>query len=135
MRILLLNQAFYPDVVSTAQHATDLVAALAAAGHDVTVIASSRAYDKPEIRFPGESQWKGTRVIRVSNTGFGKKRAWRRALDFATFILSCAARMLFLARFDVVIAMTSPPLISFIASLFVRIKGGNLVCWIMDLNP
>ena len=29
MKILLLNQCFYPDVVSTAQHASDLVAALA----------------------------------------------------------------------------------------------------------
>ena len=26
MKILLLNQCFYPDVVSTAQHAGDLVA-------------------------------------------------------------------------------------------------------------
>ena len=29
MKILLLNQTFYPDVVSTAQHLTDLAVALA----------------------------------------------------------------------------------------------------------
>ncbi len=40
-----------------------------------------------------------------------------------------------LRRFDVVIAMTSPPLIAVLAALFVRIKGGALVSWIMDLNP
>ena len=32
MRILILNQAFYPDVVSTAQHATDLALELAQLG-------------------------------------------------------------------------------------------------------
>jgi glycosyltransferase involved in cell wall biosynthesis len=40
-----------------------------------------------------------------------------------------------LPRFDVVIAMTSPPLIAVLAALLVRIKGGVLVSWIMDLNP
>jgi glycosyltransferase involved in cell wall biosynthesis len=34
-----------------------------------------------------------------------------------------------------VIAMTSPPLIAVLAAFFVRIKGGALVSWIMDLNP
>jgi len=51
MRILLLNQVFYPDVVSTAQHLSELAEALAQAGHQVTVLCSSRGYDHPELRF------------------------------------------------------------------------------------
>jgi colanic acid biosynthesis glycosyl transferase WcaI len=43
--------------------------------------------------------------------------------------------LLTLRRFDVVIALTSPPLISFLASLFVAIKGGRFCFWVMDLNP
>jgi hypothetical protein len=35
----------------------------------------------------------------------------------------------------VVIALTSPPLIASVGSLFVRIKGGRFVYWILDLNP
>ncbi len=135
MRILLLNQAFYPDVVATAQHAADLVAALSAAGHEVTVIASRRAYDDPKKRFPAESRWEGARVVRVGGTGLGKRKAWRRAVDFATFMLSCAFRVLTLPACDVAVAMTSPPLISFLAALVARLRGGKLVCWIMDLNP
>jgi len=34
-----------------------------------------------------------------------------------------------------VVALTSPPLISFLGSLFVRIKGGKFFFWVMDLNP
>ena len=42
MRILLLNQAFYPDVVSSGQHLTDLAVSLAHVGHDVTVVAAAQ---------------------------------------------------------------------------------------------
>ncbi len=38
-------------------------------------------------------------------------------------------------RFDVVVSMTSPPLVSGLAAAFVSAKGGNLVCWVLDLNP
>jgi len=38
-------------------------------------------------------------------------------------------------RFDVVVVLTSPPLVSVLATLFVKLKGGKLVYWVMDLNP
>jgi colanic acid biosynthesis glycosyl transferase WcaI len=135
VKILLLNQAFPPDVVSSAQHAGDLVKRLKAASHDVTVIAGRRAYDTPSVTFPAEADWHGVTVLRVRGTGFGKTARWRRALDFATLLLSYAVRVVRLGRFDVVIAMTSPPLISFMAALYVRAFGGRLVLWVMDLNP
>ena len=43
--------------------------------------------------------------------------------------------MLFLPRQDVVVALTSPPLVSWLGSIFTRLKGGRLVFWVMDLNP
>lgn len=135
MRILLLNQCFYPDVVSTAQHLTDLAVKLAERGHDVTVLASSRGYDNPDVRFPKREVWKGVNVIRLPVCGLGKKAKWRRALNFGSFLLSCAVHLLRLPRFDVVVAMTSPPLISFLGALFVRLKGGRFLFWVMDLNP
>jgi colanic acid biosynthesis glycosyl transferase WcaI len=135
MKILLLNQAFYPDVVATAQLASDLTAALAEAGHQVTIICNSRGYDDPKLRFPREQIWKGVRILRVGATGLGKSSRWRRAADFGTFIASCALRVWSLPKFDVVIAMTSPPLISFLASLALPRKARRLVFWSMDLNP
>ena len=135
MKILLLNQCFYPDVVSTAQHASDLVAALSARGHEVTVLASSRAYDDPGHRFPKRETWQGADIRRVFCSGFGKKAKWRRALDFGSFFLSCIVRLAFLPRVDVVIALTTPPLISVLAAIFTALKGGSFVFWVMDLNP
>src|ERR1043165_3379790 len=94
LRILLLNQTFYPDVVSTAQHLSDLAVALAERGHDVTVIASQRAYDDLSRRFPKTETWRGINIHRIGTTAFGKKSKWRRAADFASFIICCCGRLL-----------------------------------------
>jgi putative colanic acid biosynthesis glycosyltransferase WcaI len=135
MNVLILNQAFYPDVVSTAQHASDLARGLTQAGHAVTVICNSRAYDDPRLRFPQEETWDRIKILRVRSTGFGKSSKWRRAADFGTFMVSCAFRLWSLPQFDVVVAMTSPPLISFVATLAVPGRARSLVFWSMDLNP
>ena len=135
MRILLLNQTFYPDVVSSGQHLTDLAVHLVGRGHEVTVVTGRRAYDDPEKVFPKRDTWRGILILRVSATGFGKHAKWRRAADFATFLCSCCWRLLRLPRQDVVVAMTSPPLVSVIGAWFARLRGGRFCYWIMDLNP
>lgn len=135
MKYLLLNQCFYPDVMATAQQLTDLAVGLTAEGHSVTVIASDRGYDDPAKRFPRRETWKGIQIIRVPSAALGKQARWRRAANFASFLVNCALRLLVSPRFDVVVALTSPPLISFLGSLFVRLKGGKFFFWVMDLNP
>jgi glycosyltransferase involved in cell wall biosynthesis len=135
LRILLLNQCFFPDVVSTAQHLTDLATELSARGHDVTVVASDRGYDDPARRFPRRERWNGVTIIRIPSLSLGKNSKGRRVLSFASFLASCSVRLLKLKRFDVVVALTSPPLISFLATLFVKLKGGRFCFWVMDLNP
>ena len=135
MNILILNQTFYPDVVSTAQHASDLAIALGQAGHQVTVVCNSRGYDDPRLRFQNHETWNGINIVRIRSTGFGKNSKWRRVADFATFMSNCAFRLWILPHYDVVVAMTSPPLISFIASLAVPGRARSLVFWSMDLNP
>ena len=122
-------------MVSTAQHLTDLATALTARGHEVTVIASDRGYDDPATRFKRRERWNGIEIIRIPSLSFGKNNRWRRALNFASFLFVCALRLLTLRRFDVVVALTSPPLISFLAALFVKLKGGRFCFWVMDLNP
>jgi len=135
LKILLLNQCFYPDVVSTAQHLTDLAIELNARAHEVTVVTSDRGYDDPAARFPRRERWNGIEIIRIRSLSFGKSSKGRRALNFGSFLLACSLRLLVLGRFDLVVALTSPPLISFLAALFVKLKGARLCFWVMDLNP
>ena len=122
-------------MVSTAQHLTDLATALASRGHEVTVVASDRGYDDPIKRFASREKWNGIDVIRIPTLSLGKSTRWRRAFNFGSFLLICGLRLLTLSRFEVVVALTSPPLISFLATLFVKLKGGSFCFWMMDLNP
>ena len=135
LKVLLLNQCFYPDVVSTAQHLTDLATTLIERRHDVTVVTSDRGYDDPNARFPRRERWHDIDIIRIPSVSFGKSSRWRRGFTFGSFLVSCSLRLLTLRRFDLVVALTSPPLISFLAALFVKLRGGRLCFWVMDLNP
>jgi hypothetical protein len=135
LRFLLLNQTFWPDVASSGQHLKDLALALRERGHDVTVVTSRRAYDDPARLFPKRETWQGIRIIRIGSTGFGKGAKWRRAADFGSFLLACIWRLAWLPKHDVVLAMTSPPLISFIGAWLARFWRSSFVYWVMDFNP
>jgi glycosyltransferase involved in cell wall biosynthesis len=101
----------------------------------VTVLTSDRGYDNPEVRFPRHEVWHNITIRRIRSLSLGKETKLRRALNFGSFLAVCFLRLLTLRRFDVVVALTSPPLISFLASLFVAIRGGRFCFWVMDLNP
>jgi glycosyltransferase involved in cell wall biosynthesis len=135
MRILILNEYFYPDVASTAQHSSDLALALVREGHSVTVLTGRHAYNATGKLLPRDETWEGIRILRVSSLALGKTSRWQRAVHFASFLAACSWRLLWLPSYDAVVAMTTPPLFSFLGALFTRIKGGRLCAWMMDLNP
>ena len=121
--------------MATAQYLSDLAVALVERGHDVTVICSRRAYDQPERCFPRSETWRGVKIRRIPTTAFGKQAKWRRAADFGSFIINCSFRLLRTPRPDVVVALTSPPLISFLGAVFAGLRRAKFVYWVMDLNP
>lgn len=135
MKVLLLNQCFWPDVVATSQQLTMLARRLREKGHEVTVISSRRGYDNPALVFPERERWQGIEIRRIGSLNFGKRSRWRRAVNFGSFAITCIARLVFTPRHDVVVALTSPPLVSWIGAVFTRVKGGKLIFWTMDLNP
>jgi glycosyltransferase involved in cell wall biosynthesis len=132
---LLLNQTFYPDVMATGQYLTEVAVRLVERGHQVTVVTSRRAYDRPETQFPRTETWRGIRIYRVASTGFGKGAKWRRVADFASFLGLCSLRLALLPRHDVVVALTSPPLISFLGAGLARLRRSRFFYWVMDFNP
>jgi glycosyltransferase involved in cell wall biosynthesis len=135
LRILLLNQTFYPDVMATGQYLSELASELVKRGHSVTVVTGRQAYDNRQVTFPPRESWSGVEIYRVYSTGYRKKTKWRRAMDFGTFILSCCARLAMLPRHDVVVALTTPPLISFIGAWRAKLWRARFCYWVMDFNP
>lgn len=121
--------------MATAQYLTPLALALAERGHQVTVVTSRRAYDEPQTQFPAHESWRGIRIYRVASTALGKRTKWRRGLDFGSFMATCCLRLVSLPEQDVVVALTSPPLISFVGAVLARLRGSRFVYWVMDFNP
>jgi len=124
-----------PDVASSGQHLADLAAGLVKRGHQVTVVTSRRAYAEPRVRFPAEETWRGVRVLRVGVFSFGRGAIWRRILDALSFAVFSCLRICRLPRPDVIVALTSPPLISVVGLWLARLRRCQFVCWVMDLNP
>lgn len=135
MRVLLLNQVFYPDSAATAQHGWDLAKHLRAHGHEVTAIASRSLYGDAGASLAAEETVEGVRIVRVGKSLFGKRGILARAVDFGLFYVAALVAALRLPRHDVIVCFTTPPFIAY-AGLFVRLaKGTRCVQWVMDLYP
>lgn len=135
LRILIINQSFWPDVVATAQQAHDLALFLTAHGNSVTVVASRSLYGQQGATLPARERVDGISVYRVSRNLFRKRGLITRALDFARFGLACLTKCLTIPKQDVVICLTTPPFIALIGVLLQFFKGSRFVIWSMDLYP
>lgn len=135
MKVLLINQVFYPDSVATAQHLTDLALYFKKNGVDVTVVTGNRNYERREIVYSSYEEYQGIKIHRVGSTGFGKRSFFHRLVDAVTFDLALLVKLLFIPKQDVIISFTSPPLVGMFGAFFKMIKGGHLVQWMMDVNP
>ena len=135
MRVLLINQVFHPDPQSTGQHLQGLAQGLLERGHEVTVLTSARSYDNPAVLYPEHETWRGIDIVRVWTSGFGHGTKWRRAADFLSFLVLAALRSLFLPRADVVVTLTTPPLLSVLGATLAGLWQARFIYWVMDLNP
>ena len=135
MKVLLLNQVFWPDVAATAQHGHDLGRYLAQHGVQVTALASRSLYSETGKALPREEGVDGIRIVRAGQSVFGKRGLATRAFDFISFYLAAMWKAIWLPRQDIVVCFTTPPFIAFVGILLRWLKGTKVVCWTMDLYP
>ena len=129
MRILLLNQFFWPDSAATSQFLTDLARGLADRGHEVYSISADGGYALEDLSNPP-----AVKMHRVSATPFAHARLGR-VLSYASFFASCLLRGLTTTRPDLVITLTTPPLLSLIGSAIQFLRGSKHFIWEMDVYP
>jgi glycosyltransferase involved in cell wall biosynthesis len=135
MRILILNQAYWPDVVATAQHMTDWAEHLVSRGHDVTVIASRSVYGKQGAVLSKAETHNGVKIIRVGSNRFGKRGLVSRALDFAKFHVLAGWKALAGKRPDIIVCLTTPPFIGVVGYLTRALRRSRYVQYEMDIYP
>ena len=130
MRILLLNQFFWPDSAATSQFLTDLARGLADRGHSVYAIsAEGGGYALEDLSEPPPVTIHRVRTTRFVHGALG------RVLSYGSFFLSCFFRGMSVARPDLVITLTTPPLLSIIGNALKLFRGTRHFIWEMDVYP
>jgi glycosyltransferase involved in cell wall biosynthesis len=129
LNILLLNQFFWPDGAATSQLLTDLAIRLEKHGHAVTVICGSSSYADA-----GASQAPKVRIIRTLNLSFARSRV-HRLLSYLTFYAGAVWHGFRVPRPDLVVTLTTPPLLSLAGTLLKTFRGARHFSWEMDVYP
>jgi len=129
MHILFVNQFFWPDLAATGLLLTDVVRHLADEGHQITVICGASSYAVSE-----NSAAPQARVIRVPNLPFRRAKLMR-LFSYASFYAGAAWRALSVSKPDVIVTMTTPPLLSVLGHALKTAKRARHFIWEMDLYP
>jgi len=128
MKILFVNQYYFPDVAATAQRLCDLAISCSERGHQVHVLCSRQSYYSKTDSLPQHNDEHEVTIHRIGGFAAGKKGTLARILHYLTFHLFGGLWILINGwRFDVIVSLTTPPLIG-----FGRTKH---ICWCMDLHP
>ena len=137
-RILFVNQYYWPDHASTAQHLTDLCESLAEQGFEVHVLCSRGAYlgkDQKQERSPRREIRNGVHIHRVWATALGRRSTWARMTDYLSYYAQAMVKSALMKRFDVVTTLTTPPIIGLTGTMLRWLKRSKHVYWSMDLHP
>ena len=129
MRILFINQFFWPDAAPTGRYLEDLARELVQQGHEVDVLCGGGRYEGAVkgVNPPPVS------IYRIPAPDYTRSGA-ARMLNWVTFLLRAAWRAFRLPRYHAVVAMTTPPGLSY-AGLVQQARGARLWLWEMDLYP
>ena len=149
MRVLLINQYYYPDIAATAQLCQDWAEDLVGLGHEVTVLAGTARYRLPHRgeqadpaaaqRLPRRATHGGVRIVRVPVLSGGGDSAAARLLQrgggYLSFLGGALLALMAVERPDVVVALSTPPMVAALG-LVARVRlGAGFVFWVQDVYP
>ena len=135
VRIVLLNQYYAPDEAATARFLSDVGEDLAGQGHQVSAVCSRRSYSDPSIIYPARETIRQVRVYRAWTTGFGRFSKLGRLIDYASFLIGAGCILALHGRIDVVLSLTTPPMIASLGLALSRLRGASSLFWVMDVYP
>ena len=130
MKILFINQFFWPDSSATSQQLTDLATGLALRGNEVSVLCGEGGY--ADVSAGDEAP--PVTVYRVKALPFARSKVGR-MLSYLSFYASAFVRGLTAPRADVVVSLTTPPLISLLGTAIKTLRGSRHFIWEQDIYP
>ena len=134
MRVVVVNQFYWPSIAATAQLLTDLCESVARRGHEVTVVCSQGDYAGGAERLPARETHNGVRIKRLPATSFGKGSKVARVTDYGSFYGLATAALLSTPG-DLYLCLSTPPLIALPALMAARLRRKPVVYWCQDVYP
>ena len=129
MKILLINQFFWPDSAATSQLLTDVARVFSQRGHSVQVLCAASSYAEAD-----HSNAPDVQISRFRSLPFGRDKIGR-MLSYASYLTAAGFAGLSGDKPDIVITLTTPPLVSLLGTLIKFARGGRHYSWEMDLYP
>jgi hypothetical protein len=74
------------------------------------------------------------RILRIKATRFGRGTFVGKVVDYLSYYVGVAWKLMFL-RPDRIVALTTPPYLSVLARVMSKLRGGDHAHWVMDLYP
>ena len=129
MRVLFINQFFWPDTAATGQLLTDVVRDIDPDIHAVAVLCGNSWYGTLDAGSPPP-----VKVVQCGGGAFSRGKI-SRVVSYASFLVGAAIRCIREPRPELVVTLTTPPLISLLGTLLKTVRGSRHFIWEMDVYP
>jgi glycosyltransferase involved in cell wall biosynthesis len=138
-RLVLLCEHFYPEMISTGMHMTELATRLAALGWHITVFTAKPSWGTEhdgETPVPREIVYEGVRIVRVPTLGSQKGSLFSKAIAAVSYVLS-VSWVLLTRRGDYrgMLVTTNPPFAGMLAWLVSRVNRTPYLLLVYDVFP
>ena len=140
MHISFFNRSYWPDQAATGQLLTELAEDLVARhGCEVSVVAGRAVHGAEasarSARLVSRETRNGVTILRANGTRFWPGRLAGRAANYLTYFGSSNLAGRYLARPDVVVALTDPPIVGLAGLWTARRAGARFVFLCEDVFP
>lgn len=134
-RVWVISELYYPELTSTGYFLTGIAEGLAEV-YDVSVLCGQPSYWARGVRAPAHEMLHGVDVHRCWSTTLDKNNLLFKFVNLITISLSILLSALFRFRQgDIVITVTNPPLLPYLACLACRVRRARFILLVNDVYP
>jgi glycosyltransferase involved in cell wall biosynthesis len=129
VNLLFINQFFWPDTAATGQLLTDVARAVHPGSVLVTVVCG-----RPDYGVVDDSPAPAVVILQCGPARFSRGKI-RRVISYASFVAGAAWKAARAPRADVVVTLTTPPLVSLLGTALKIARRSRHYTWEMDVYP
>jgi glycosyltransferase involved in cell wall biosynthesis len=133
--VWVVSELYYPEQTSTGYFLTGIAETLAD-DYDVRVVCSQPTYSSRGMIAARREDRNGVRIERCRSSRFDKDRLILRAVNMATFAIAAFVHLARrLRRGDVVLVVTTPPVLPYVTTVAARLRGARVALLVHDMFP